>query len=420
MTTKQFHTALLQGRGSCYLAVQSDPESYHREVLWACRELFSFDTQCEGSRAWFVYTLVCLYPDRSPFVNAACEALIDCPSDGSWHVASLAELVELFFQDGDQTAWKALTEKYRQLYRQLRHVGPPSEDCYWAERDDFERLAVILSWNRASFLDIARDVGRLSLETQWLKEYEFDWLYHRGRRYLRSLTKAAEKDPLLAEFHRVQETAYQEFQAQLAQHRSKRLPQRCQDAERIQAAVERYLTASTPEEKAEALNAFYWFPYPGDPAPILADALSDHELLSHRAWSTLERIRHPAVREFAIRSLASHEEAIRPFCANYRKQDELVLMERLRSVPIDFECTTSRHGDHLTVLTMDKQTPPPPRSALEYIFETTYCSECRWDALRQLGKRRMLTPAMLEECQFDSCDRIRSYARRCLNRRKSK
>ena len=420
MTTKQFHNALLQGRGSCWFAVRSDPEAYRGEVLWACRELVAFDTQCEGSRAWMVYELVCLYLDRTPFVDAACEALIACPSDGCWLVSSLAELVELFFQDGSQRAWQALMKKYRLLYHQMRHVGPPSDNCYWAQRDDFERLAVILAWNREYFLDIARDIGRLSLETEWLREYEFDWLYHKGRKYLRSLTRAAETDPLLAEFLRVHETAHQEFQARLAQRRSKRLPWNCRDRERIDAAVEKYRCASTPEEKADALDAFYWTPYPGDPEPILSDARSDHELLRHRAWNALKLIRHPAVRQFAIKHLADEEEAIDPFCANYEKRDEPVLMERLRAVPIDFECTTSWHGDQLAVLCMDKRKPLAPRSALEFIFHSTYCSACRYDALRQLGKRHMLTTALLEECLHDANDRIRAYARRALNRRKPK
>ena len=44
-------------------------------------------------------------------IAPACRALIDCPSDGSWRVSSLSELVELFFQDGDQDCWKALMKK---------------------------------------------------------------------------------------------------------------------------------------------------------------------------------------------------------------------------------------------------------------------------------------------------------------------
>lgn len=414
MTIEQFHNALLQGRGKCVLAVQADPEKYREEVKWACRELVAFDTQCEGSRAWLVYSLVRLYPDRTPFVKAACDALIDCPSDGSWHVSSLAELVELFFQDGDQSAWKALMTKYRQLYHQMLRVGPPQDSCYWAQRDDYERLAVILGWNRDYCLDIARDMGRLSLETEWLKDYDFDWFYDtKARRYLRSLTKAAETDPLLTEFHRVHETAYQKFQAQLAQRRSKRLPYNCRDEEPIHAAVEKYLSAITPEEKCEALDAFHWTPYPTDPAPIIADSQSDHERLRIAAWNVLEDIRHPVVREYALQHLETPE-GFAVFCANYNAADEKPLLDRLRSVPVDFEETTSWHGDQMAVRKMKK----PPKEALQYIFDTTYCSWCRWNTLTEMGKRRMLTPELLEECQYDSNDNIRAYARRCLNRRK--
>ena len=111
MTITEFHNALLQGRGKCVQAVREDPEKYRDEVLWACRELVSFDTQSEGSKSWFIHEMVHCYPARTPIVTAACEALIACPSDGSWHSHCLAELVERFFQDGHQEAWKALMKK---------------------------------------------------------------------------------------------------------------------------------------------------------------------------------------------------------------------------------------------------------------------------------------------------------------------
>lgn len=421
MTTAQFHHALLQGRGTCVLAAREDPEKYREEVLWACRELVSFDTQCEGSRVLLIYELVRLYPDRSPFVRAACDALIACPSDGSWHVSSLAELVELFFQDGDQAAWKALMKKYRQLYHQMRHVGPPEDCVYWVQRDDYERLAVILGWCRSYATDIARDMGRLSLETEWLKDWDFDWFYDtKARRYLRSMTKAAKTDPLLTEFFRVHETAWQEYEIQRAQRRSTRLPRDCRDEERVNAAVEHYLSAVTPAEKIEALGAFHWTAYPADPTPVIRDAQSEHENLHNTAWGVLGDIRHPAVRAFAMAYLQDEEDAFDTFCTNYEKQDEPLLLSHLQSQTIDFEETTGWHGDQLSVLTMDKQQPPAPISALRFIFEHTYCSQCRADALRQLGCRRMLTPELLEECRFDSNDNIRAYARRCLSRRENK
>ena len=415
MTTEQFHNALLQGRGSTVLAVREDLEAYREEVLWACRELIAFDTQCEGSRAWLVYELVGCYPDREPFLQAACDALIACPSEGDWHLDGLAELLEYFVQDGSTVAWKALLRKYRQLFHQMHRVGPP--EGYWAARDDYEHLCVILSWCRDHCIEIAHDIGRLSLETPWLKDWEFDWFYAaKARKYLRSMTRAAEKDPCLAEFLRVHETAYQESQTRQPGYRGKRLPRHCTDPERVEAARQRCENAATEEEKAEALDAFRWFPYPGDPAPLIRDAQSDHERLHHTAWHALENIRHPSVREFVLTHLYDKEDAFGVFAANYEDRDAQLLMDRLRAVPIDFDSTTTWHGDQGAVLKMKK----PPREALQYIFDTTYCSCCRFHALEDMGKRRMLTPELLEECRYDANDDIRAYARRALNRRKHK
>ena len=413
MTINEFHNALLQGRGKCVQAVREDPEKYRAEVLWACRELTSFDTQCEGSKSWFIHEMVHCYPDRTPFVNAACEALIACPSDGSWHCHCLAELVERFFQDGHQEAWKALMKKYRMLYHQMRRVGPPEDNCYWAARDDYERLAVLFGWNREYCLDIARDMGRLSLETEWLKDYDFYWFYDvKVRRYLRALTKAAETDPLLAEFYRVHEPAWQEFFAPTPQKRT-RLPKDCQDQDLIDAAVRTYLTAADPEERAKSLRAFRWTPYPGDPAPVITDTQSDHAPLRIAAWKCLRNIRHPAVREYALAHLDTCE-GFAAFCGNYEKKDESLLLDRLRSVPVDFEGNTTWHGDQMAVRHMKK----PPKAALHHIFNTTYCTWCRWCVLEDMGRRRMLTQELLEECLYASNDDIRTYARRALNRRK--
>lgn len=415
MTTTQFHNALLQGRGTCYLAAKSDPERYREEILWACRELMSFDTQCEGSRAWLVYQLVTLYPDPTPFVQAACDALVTCPSDGSWHIFSLAELVELFFQDGHQIAWQALMKKYRRLYHELRHIGPPKDACRWPAREDFEHLAVVLGWNRDHCTEIARDMGRLSLETEWCKDWPFDWFYDgKARKYLRSMTKSAETDPQLAEFLRVHEPAWQDLFAPRPKKRT-RLPANCQDEEQLNAAVRTYLTASTPEEKVKALDAFHWTPYPSDPSPIIADTQSSHEPLRIAAWNCLGDIRHPAVREYALAHLDTCE-GFAAFCANYEKKDESLLLDRLRSVPLDFEENTTWHGDQMAVRHIKK----PPKAALQYIFDTTYCAWCRWCVLEDIGRRRMLTQELLQECLYDANDDIRSYARRCINRRKPK
>lgn len=415
MTTTEFHNALLQGRGRCVQAVRRDPERYREEVLWACRELTSFDTQCEGSKGWFIHEMVCCYDDPEPFVQATCEALRECPSDGGWHLFCLAELLEWFFRDGHIAAWKALLQKYRQLYHELLHVGPPEDCLIWAAKGDYDGLCVILSWCRDAFLEIAHDIGRLFLETEWSDGWDFDWLYHtKGQQYRKALERAAEKDEYIAAYIRVHEEAVRESEAQMRERKRTRLPRRDADPEEVAQAMGRYLAAETVEERADALDAFWVCPYPGEPGPVIADACSENERLRNVAWRVLERIRHPDVREFVLEKLDSVDEAFGVLAANYQEADEERLMARLRGEELDYECNTWWHGFQLDVLGMKK----PPRAALRYIYDTTYCSRCREHALSMMGKRRMLTRELLEECVFDSSDDIRSYARRALRRRK--
>lgn len=220
---------------------------------------------------------------------------------------------------------------------------------------------------------------------------------------------------MLAEYIRVHTVMEHEQEAQRLSRPRPRL-RRNDDPAVVQAAMERYLEAAYPDDRAEALHAFWYCPYPGDPAPLITDADSTHETLRNAAWNALKTLHHPSVRAFALSRLDDTEDAFAVLTANYTPEDESHLMARLHSVEVDFDCTTSWHGDQLNILDI----PKPPRAALRYIYDTTYCSCCRFYSLREMGKRRMLTPELLEECQHDSNDEIRAYARRALKRRNTR
>lgn len=55
MTKAQVKHAFQRGLGRGILAVRENPDRYKEIVLWACGRNLSFDTQCEGTRAWYVY-----------------------------------------------------------------------------------------------------------------------------------------------------------------------------------------------------------------------------------------------------------------------------------------------------------------------------------------------------------------------------
>ena len=96
MTQAQCREALLRGQGRCLQSVQTDPARYAPLVLWACRHEHAFDAQCEGSRAWFIYQLIGCYEDKTPFLQAAINALDHAKPNGGWRIFYLAELLYCF------------------------------------------------------------------------------------------------------------------------------------------------------------------------------------------------------------------------------------------------------------------------------------------------------------------------------------
>lgn len=431
MTQKQFKEALLRGQGRCVKAAKADPQKYFSVVLWACSHEVTFDTQCEGSRAWFVYQLIKCYDDKTPFLEAASKCLRDTLSSGYWKVQYLAELLSCFVDDGEESAKQALWHKYEQLYSVLRARTRPKDGMFY-ERDDLESLCIILAQEKASFLKIAEDIGKLYREKPSLYDgSDFEYLYKwKAKRCLKTLERQAEKSENIAEYLRAGK-AYEMESEEIYKKNRNIVPKtgialsnwlkRRADSETILKYAEEYLAQRDPEERAEALIAFFSCPFPLDPKPIIEDAQSACEKLKEAAWRALENIRHPLVREFSIKNLQNDlENALPPFITNYQEQDENLLVYIVKSIPVDFECTTIWHGTQLDVLSMEERGLRVPAELLNYIYESTYCSCCRKRALRQMGKRRLLTDDILQECLFDSHEDIRAYAKRCLKRRNKK
>ena len=60
MTKKEFREAMKRGLGRCVQELDhaENPEKYREIVLWGCMHDLSFDTQCEGTRAWYLRELI--------------------------------------------------------------------------------------------------------------------------------------------------------------------------------------------------------------------------------------------------------------------------------------------------------------------------------------------------------------------------
>ena len=66
MNKKDFKTCMQQGRGGWVLALKSEKniEKYKDIVLWGCLHNLGYDTQCEGTRAEYVYELTTFFLSR--------------------------------------------------------------------------------------------------------------------------------------------------------------------------------------------------------------------------------------------------------------------------------------------------------------------------------------------------------------------
>lgn len=274
---------------------------------------------------------------------------------------------------------------------------------------------------------IAGDIGRLYLEKEFYDGDDFDWLFaSNAKRCMGTLKKRAEKSENIAAYLKAGFEAEESWKKKSPKvERTRTGPSLAvwlkhqADEETAYMYAKAYLEQTELDARAEALRAFALRAFPGDPTPIIEDAKSEHLKLREAAWEALENVHHPLVRQFAIEHLREDVEMVLPvLIMNYQEDDEEMLIELVKSVKVDFACTTAWHSVQGDVLNMKDYGLKTPKELLYHIFDTTYCSCCREYALLQMGKQRLLTAEILEECLLDSSYDIRAYAKRCLARRK--
>ncbi|MDE6925493.1 MAG: hypothetical protein K2P59_09595 [Acetatifactor sp.] len=114
MTKKRFREAMMRGLGRCILELDQmeDVEKYREIVLWGCTHDLSYDTQCEGTRAWYMRELIRRFPDEKPFVDTVIRKLSQYRSKGGWEFSHYCELLSRFAWEGNRPAFSALWKKY--------------------------------------------------------------------------------------------------------------------------------------------------------------------------------------------------------------------------------------------------------------------------------------------------------------------
>lgn len=130
MNRKDFKCYMRQGLGRCVLTLRKSDniEQYREIVLWGCLHNLSYDTQCEGTRAGYIYQLASCFHDDAYFIAPTIDAFQKLPRHLDWTFCHFFELLRLFAEKGSVDAKNALHEKYDVLLSSLT-VKRRFRDC---------------------------------------------------------------------------------------------------------------------------------------------------------------------------------------------------------------------------------------------------------------------------------------------------
>lgn len=207
MDKESFKKNLACGLGRCYLELSAcaDRQPYREILLECCLTNPCFDTQCEGTRAKYLYELIKLFDDEGYFLPPVIDKFTRTDEEYGWEFEHLCDLVYEFAKDGNGNAADALEDVYDRLYRIL--LNKRNCEGYDNHRDNFERVSVnlVALCGVEKFLQIAENMGNLFMQNARYNGWDFESFYLESNRLLgencvKAIENSSDNSPALKEF----------------------------------------------------------------------------------------------------------------------------------------------------------------------------------------------------------------------------
>ena len=446
MNKKDFKKYMQQGLGRCIIALRSSKniEKYKDIVLWGCLHNLSYDTQCEGTRADYVYKLTTYFQDEKYFLMPLVEAFEKLPCHFDWLFSHYCELLRNFAENGNNAAKEALQKKYNYLLSTL--LSKRRFSRYDFERDNFERICLAMSFIDGidGLLVIADDMGRLFKENPHYSGDDFDWfcstmddgigekklntiLKRESKKsenircfyeeYLRSIeaTQSIVRKPIeIPSTEEIKNEVMSSGKLSLASR--VRFSRRVKNDEKVKLAEEA-IAETNFDVKAELLSVFAFCDedFPLSHKTIIEYSKSSHERLSEVAFEVLTNCQSDTVREYAVELLDNGKYksyALKMLLCNYTPDIKQLLLSEIYKIKVDYKDESDWHSIDSKIINVCDQNVRLPKEFFIYVYNTTLCSFCREYAIRTLSKHRWLTRDIIEECRYDSNYDISQYINR--------
>lgn len=401
-------------------------------VLDACLNNYCYDAQLESSRASWLFRMF----DNTEYYPEFSEKILNGlrTETNQDNLGQLCGLAKEMAKHGNKDAWQALREI---VFEQAR--TPSSDD--WVGRHEWVDLE-----GAQGFLELARIYGqRLLLNPE---DFVPDDLVYSDENMLKdALFQAAETDSEIKVYKDYleardvfkvrsapidRETFKQQRHEQIRKEYS--LKRILEDARNKEGTFPgRYMTfgkhATTDElekvykqlfietDKNVLLRLLWVFrraPLPQLDELIFNWATGKDKELREASINALAQVSNERVHALAISKvrfgdlLNADSDALELFLNNFEDNDIQLIKRALDILKPNIEDVHSL-GFSLLKLS-EKHSKVELADTLRWVYENTYCSNCRYKVVKQLLEWQKLDKATLYECQFDAEEDIRNFA----------
>lgn len=413
MVEAEFRRLLRLGLGRAILYAQThDMREFRNVVLDACLHCYSYDVQCEGTRASYMYDLVGYLPNKDFYYGKVLESLKGSGDD--YDAAQRFHFAACMAHDGSEQAKRAMYEAYNPGPGRGEDIG-----IDFLQMDGIE-----------GFLFVADKMGALLMAKP--EEVDSDYLLSMSLEICGeqptwdALREAGAANPRIEKYRLIGQESRRrdgvrrpEMPLQSYQQLSKELPlsrpysllrwgERASDEE-LELAARGLIAAKDSKQQLAHLRIFARRRFPLDLDPLMALAEVEEDRVGIAAMKALRHIVHPGLRALAFRLVetrsSSRSEVIDVMKQNFESGDhQLVLrwfkaendVDVLHSMGMDSKEFWKRHPD--------EETGAPMMQAL---YEKGPCSFCREGAVRRMIERGTLPAELRAECTWDANSDIR-------------
>jgi hypothetical protein len=429
LSKEEFAGALHRGQGRAFSHVQKyGLDGVADLVLEACLHDQTYDSQAEPSRAKWLFEMFQGTAEYSRISETICSALAS--ETEAWDLRQLCEIAAYMSASGDEKAHSALRSRVLQQ--------ASGSDDIWVGADDLVRVD-----GGGALIELARCYGNQLIkdpdtDIPSLEQLFDDSVPDEARTALKEISaidpsiKAywdaiihyeAGRDEALNTNEKIRERTRERFPLQkilndaaaaFGEYPGQYLSfGRAATPDELEIIFQRLLIEANEQVVIRLLWVFRRTEMPRLDPKIWQFAASTNKQLRDAAIEALAQHHDESVGEFARKALRNGDfnetesEVLDLFIHNYQPEDGELIVTALQSVSTTSEFV---HDIGWSILNIcDKNSAPELSKALNWVYETTPCSNCRGRAVKHLLILKAISPEKLEECKYDANEDIREY-----------